>query len=820
MDIVQLIEQEKLREGEMIRLGKERFDHNLKKNITKGRHSVTPAYVYLQKELLLPLAEAIHNFTESAYLGAIGRRKTIAEPLRDLDNPRTASLIVLRTVIDCIATQKTLLQTALRVGSMLELEVSNRLFKLDKPLLHMRLLKDLMKRTKNIEHRKRVFSHALSKYKIEIEAWGQQKQLLVGKQLIDLLMQSTGLIQKKTIVESATPYRTVNYLIINPEVMTKIKDTEFKCSVLTPYLKPMICSPRDWTTPYSGGYISEYLAKQPLIKTHDHKYLHSLEELNLTSFYDAINHIQSVPFKIDQQMYDIYNEIWTNNLPIGDFPDQESYLNEKGKPKIARDPAVDHDKELLIKYKRDCVRVQADEIARASKVLTADLVLELAKEHKDYEKIYFTVQCDSRTRVYYTSSLLNPQSDQKVKSLLSFGNGEPIGERGYYWLMVHAANTWGYDKVSFDERFAWANQRKTEMISYSQQPFQHKNWNEADKPMEFLKTCHHIRMVEEQGLDYVCDLPVSVDATCSGLQILSILMRDENTASKVNVLPSDVPQDIYSIVAKKVLEEVEQLSSCGSQEASRWLMFGVSRKIVKRNIMTYVYGLKPYGARQQIFDEYKSIIEKDPTKKVLSDDGFSDCKWLANIVWKHIQNEVKLASELMIWFQDCAKLFAKNNIKIKWTTPMGFPVVQDYRYLVPYRVKTAIGGSLVYTTLRKQIDKMDSRKHISAIAPNIVHSLDSSIAQCVALYCKNAEEPIPLLLMIHDSFATTPNRIDQLNGIIRQAVVDLFSEDYLQKLYEEWLGQLPSKAKSKLKQPPTRGNFDLSLIKQSKYFFS
>ena len=49
-----------------------------------------------------------------------------------------------------------------------------------------------------------------------------------------------------------------------------------------------------------------------------------------------------------------------------------------------------------------------------------------------------------------------------------------------------------------------------------------------------------------------------MDATCSGLQVLSILMRDENTAKKVNVLPSTEPQDIYSAVAEKVKAEVER----------------------------------------------------------------------------------------------------------------------------------------------------------------------------------------------------------------------------------------------------------------------
>jgi DNA-directed RNA polymerase, mitochondrial len=338
--------------------------------------------------------------------------------------------------------------------------------------------------------------------------------------------------------------------------------------------------------------------------------------------------------------------------------------------------------------------------------------------------------------------------------------------------------------------------------------------------MEFLNVCMNLKRLKEEGSGFTCNLPVSMDATCSGLQVLSILMRDENTARKVNVLPSDRPQDIYSAVADQVRSEVELKAGQGSQEANRWLQFGITRKIVKRNIMTYVYSLKPYGARQQIFDEYKSIVEFNPEKKVLADDGFSDCRWLAKIVWDKMEQEIELEAQLMKWFQECSKLFAKANLPMKWTTPMGFPVEMDYRYLIPFKVKTAISGSLVYTTYRRELNRKDSRKYSSSVSPNIVHALDGSIAQAVALYCKNHERPINDLLMVHDSFATNPNRIDDLQEIIRQVVVDLFKNDYLDILYNDWKAQLPSKLKDKITLPPARGNLDINEIKTSSYFFS
>ena len=818
-----LREMELDREADMIRLGRDRYTRQIKKNEEKGRQSVTPPYIYLQKELLLPLSSGIEQFiTQSFNSTQSGSRKTAAIPLRDLDDPKKISLIALKGIIDGISLKKSLLQISISIGAMLELEEQSGVFKKNLPYLHSRILKDLMNRTKNVTHRKKVFSHTLRKYEIQHQNWGLSKQVLVGQQLIDLVIRYTGVCRIQNLKVARN--KTQNYLVLEPKVEKKIQEGNFQCSVLSPYHKPMIVKPRDWTTPFSGGYINEYLAKAPLVKTHDYRYLSPLKDNDLKDFYGAVNYLQSVPFQVDKNILPVFNQIWEEGTTLGGFPQQESFLDSKGKPKhVLRPSELDKpepSREVLVKYKRDLTRVYADEVARSSKVLSTATSKELANEYKDFKQFYFVINADTRGRLYSVGTTYNYQSDQKIKSLICFANGERLGKRGIYWLYVHAANTWGNDKITFDERFEFTKSMEKEIVDWATNPMDSIGWSKADKPMEFLQTCFHIKKAIEVGEDYECNLPVSVDATCSGLQILSILIRDYDTGYKVNVVPSEKPQDIYTIISTKVEEEVRQAAGQGSREANRWLQYGISRQIVKRNIMTYVYGLRPYGARQQIFDEYKKRVELGQKPKCLKDDGFNDCKWLAEIVWRHIETEIKLASELMKWFQDCAKLFGQANLPMKWTTPMGFPVVMDYRYLAKFRVKTAIAGSLVYTTLRRQMDKKDTRKFVSSSAPNIVHSLDSAICAATALECKLSGNPIPNLMMIHDSFATTANRVDDLHSIIRDCVSRMFEVDYLSSLYEDFSRQLPDKFKEKLTKPPERGQMQLQEVKNSLYFFS
>jgi DNA-directed RNA polymerase, mitochondrial len=810
------------REGEMIRLGKERFDTSLRKNIEKGRQGVTPAYIYLTKELLLPLSVKIDDFVNerNVNLGRPmkGRPKEVVEPLMELADNKKVSLIILKSVIESVSLGKTLVQAATDIGSMIEIEIQNQIFKKTLPNLHAKILKDLVNRTRNLQHKKKVFAHTLTKYQVPVEHWPIEKKVIIGKQLISLLIEATGVvfIEERTVAN----HKTRNYLRLDPEVEKKISSKNSQIGVLTPFYKAMVCVPNLWSSPFNGGFVNEYLAKQPLIKTNNYKYLHDIEKLDLKDWYESINYIQSVPFKIDQNMLNVFKTIWEENLPLADFPSRDSLINTEGKPKnVFRPSDVDTNKEALIKYKRNCRLVHEQEIVRVSKVLSARISLEMAIECSSFHRLWFALQVDTRGRIYYIGTGLNPQSDEKTKSLLCFGDAERIGSRGIYWLYVYASNCWGNDKVSFEDRYKFTLERKQEFISYAKDFIANTGWNNADKPLLFLQCCFHIANVEEQGEDYMCDLPVAMDATCSGLQILSMMIRDEGTAEKVNVTPSNLPKDIYSIIASRVEEDVKKLvDTC--PEANRWLQFGIGRKIVKRNIMTYVYGLKPYGARQQIFDEYKSMIEKHPEKAVLADDGFSDCRWLSKIIWNNIEEEVKLATELMRWFQDCSKVFSKLNKPISWTTPLGFKVVQDYKYLVPFQVKTAINGSLVYTTLRRQIEKSDSRRNASASSPNITHSFDGSLVSVVALFAKYDTQPIKNLMVVHDSFATTPNRVDDLHKIIRNAVVHIFKDDLITKLYEEWKSQLDEQNQHELPLPPSLGNLDIDTVISSNYLFS
>jgi len=83
---------------------------------------------------------------------------------------------------------------------------------------------------------------------------------------------------------------------------------------------------------------------------------------------------------------------------------------------------------------------------------------------------------------------------------------------------------------------------------------------------------------------------------------------DDVGAASVNLKPSDLPQDVYSVVVDQVEHERQQDAANGV-EIARILQGFVKRKVIKQTIMTTNYGVTLYGARQQIGRQLKDIDE-------------------------------------------------------------------------------------------------------------------------------------------------------------------------------------------------------------------
>ena len=226
------------------------------------------------------------------------------------------------------------------------------------------------------------------------------------------------------------------------------------------------------------------------------------------------------------------------------------------------------------------------------------------------------------------------------------------------WLAFQVATAYGLDKAPMTERLTWVTENENLITRIAQDPIGTRSeWEGAEEPWTFLAACdeyyHCVINCDRQ----FTNLPVAVDATCSGLQILAGLARDANTAKLVNVLPSDRPQDAYKVIAEEAKPHVPE-----------HLRPYMDRKTTKRTVMTVPYNAKPFSNRSYIREALKEKgveVEKEDLTAVV--------KAVRDAMNKIVPGPMRV----MTWIeQEVSNAIDRGLQEITWTTPSGFVVRQ------------------------------------------------------------------------------------------------------------------------------------------------
>ncbi len=121
------------------------------------------------------------------------------------------------------------------------------------------------------------------------------------------------------------------------------------------------------------------------------------------------------------------------------------------------------------------------------------------------------------------------------------------------------------------------------------------------------------------------------------------------------------------------------------------------------------------------------------------------------------------------------------------------------------KVELQLMGRCKLTVAVDDSDKVDKQHHKNATAPNLIHSLDSSLLHFSAL---RFDAPIAL---IHDSVLCRATDMSNLSAIVRETYMHLFAEhDYLR----DFADQIEAET-----DPPIIGNLQPESVIESPYFF-
>ncbi|XP_006800467.2 DNA-directed RNA polymerase, mitochondrial [Neolamprologus brichardi] len=538
------------------------------------------------------------------------------------------------------------------------------------------------------------------------------------------------------------------------------------------YVMPMLCPPVPWTSVKFGAYL---LTPTKLMRTVDGATQH--EELlekcpNLHAIYDSLNQLGNCAWKINKPLLDIiisiFNDRGSDKLdippPLSEAP-KIPHFNPQDHSYTASEKA--HMKRQVINAKKKCSEMHS---------LRMDALYKLSiANHMRDEIFWFPHNMDFRGRTYPCPPYFNHLGSDVTRAILVFAEGKLLGPKGLDWLKIHLVNLTGLKKrSSLQGRLEYANTIMEDILDSADNPLNgRKWWMNADEPWQALACCMEIANAvrSPDPAQFISHFPVHQDGSCNGLQHYAALGRDVIGATSVNLMPCDVPQDVYSGVAQQV-EELRARDAESGLKIAQVLEGFISRKVVKQTVMTVVYGVTRYGGRLQIEKRLKEIDEFP--KEFVWDASH----YLVRQVFNALKEMFTGTREIQDWLTESARLISKSGHTVEWVTPLGLPIIQPY-----HRTRNQVlKSTMQHINLKISHDtkeRPDTVKQKNAFPPNFIHSLDSTHMMLTSLHCYSSGLTF---VSVHDCFWTHALTVDTMNKVCREQFVALHSQPILQEL--------------------------------------
>uniref|UniRef100_A0A672LHW1 DNA-directed RNA polymerase n=1 Tax=Sinocyclocheilus grahami TaxID=75366 RepID=A0A672LHW1_SINGR len=540
------------------------------------------------------------------------------------------------------------------------------------------------------------------------------------------------------------------------------------------YVMPMLCPPIPWTSPKSGAYL---LTPTKLMRSTDGAIQHQLlleksRDEDLHAVLDSLNQVGSCPWKINKPLLDIiisiFNDKGNDKLcippPLSEAPEIPRFN--------PHDPSYTQAEKAYMK--REGVKAKKKVAEMHSLRMDALYKLSIANHMRD-EIFWFPHNMDFRGRTYPRPPYFNHLGSDVTRGLLLFAEGQPLGPKGLVWLKIHLVNLTGLKKCSsLAGRLEYADSIMEDILDSADHPLDgRKWWMNADEPWQALACCMEIANASRSPdhTKFISYFPVHQDGSCNGLQHYAALGRDVIGATSVNLMPCEVPQDVYSGVAQQV-EEFRARDAEKGLKIAQVLEGFISRKVVKQTVMTVVYGVTRYGGRLQIEKRLKEI-----------DDFPKDYIWeashyLVKQVFSSLKEMFTGTREIQEWLTESASLIAKSGRTVEWVTPLGLPIVQPYHRIKNQTLKSSMQNLSIHIS-HDANEKPDSMKQKNAFPPNFIHSLDSTHMMLTSLHCYRAGLTF---VSVHDCYWTHAVTVDIMNRMCREQFVALHSQPILEEL--------------------------------------
>ena len=487
----------------------------------------------------------------------------------------------------------------------------------------------------------------------------------------------------------------------------------------------------------------------------------------------------------------------------------------------------------------------------AEKAIVAD-----ALGLRDWDVFYKYVNLDFRGRVYYDYKHFHFQSMDLARGVMMFKEAKPVDK---YWLAVHTAASYNasysidelpdwceadyrtflesqgltdisVDKMTLNDRVNWTNAHMDELLDFAERTLSNGllgGLPDCEKPVSFLACCLEWLKLADNP-DHLSQLPIPVDGANNGWQHLGAMSKDTQTGDLVGLVPHQIPYDFYVKTAQKLKEKMPEWF-----EEKQMPMKHIRKAIAKRGSMTKAYSA---GAKAIAENMWADVVKDDFHNRY--NITMDDCEMLSVKLIEAIKEVCPGPLKTMKYLQDLAshELNTTKGTKIKWTTPSGFPVSQEYLLEKEIRMQCTLSppkGTLFAHPLGKAVrvngdvvgyngvfnlsgiaylEGIPKRqKAASAISPNFVHSMDASH---MALVVADWEGDFGA---VHDSFSTHSCDVEAMLQKTKESFMDMYDTE---NFFEYMKAEILTHPESFEGNQPELGTLNIQEVENSDFFFA
>lgn len=258
----------------------------------------------------------------------------------------------------------------------------------------------------------------------------------------------------------------------------------------------------------------------------------------------------------------------------------------------------------------------------------------------------------------------------------------------WQYLLIEVANHFGLDKQLFEDRIRWATENLNHLEDYA------KDVSIKDRPL-YIKAVQTIRKAQ-QGIP--TGHLVGFDASCSGIQIMSVLTGCEVGARSTGLVDPNVRADAYT----KTTQVMNRL--LGDEGIS------IPRAHAKNALMTAFYGST--AQPKAIFGEGTSAL-----------DAF----------YRAAQEVAPGAWELLT---DLMATWNPHTLAHCWQLPDGFEVKVKVKTTAETRIEVdEIGGASFTYQYTDYRPLPQGHKDAKSNPANVVHSIDAYVVRSIQRRC-------------------------------------------------------------------------------------